>query len=197
MRIKEWKNITNQKNNKMQTTISNRIIRKLNPCYDPAEVIKDENEKLPVKEWVTKYRDLVKDPSDIIWLLCNKLFMSDKDIRLFAVWNAREILKLVKKPNPILIDTCNVSERYANGEATEEELNAACDAALAVWYAASVDRYAASTAILAALAVGWAAGAAGDAAAWATSRAAASAAGSDAAIAARDAQIDKLVTYFK
>ena len=38
---------------KEEKTISNRIIRKLNPCYDPSEVVKDENEELPVKEWVT------------------------------------------------------------------------------------------------------------------------------------------------
>ena len=58
-------------------TISNRIIRKLNPCYDPSEVVKDENEELPVVEWVQKYRNLVHAKSDIIWLLCNKLFMSE------------------------------------------------------------------------------------------------------------------------
>ena len=131
----------------MQTTISNRIIRKLNPCYNPSEVVKDENEELPVKEWIAKYRGLVKDPSDIIWLLCNKLFMSDKDMRLFAVWNAREALKLTDNHNPILINACNVSERYENGEATEDELNAARDAA----------RDAASAAARAAWAAAWAA----------------------------------------
>lgn len=69
--------------------ISNKIIRKLNPCYDPSEIVRDENEELPVREWVLKYRDLVKDKSDIIWLLCNKLYMSEKDIRLFDADFAR------------------------------------------------------------------------------------------------------------
>ena len=42
-------------------TISNKIIRKFNPCYDPSEVVKDENEELPVVEWVQKYRNLVHE----------------------------------------------------------------------------------------------------------------------------------------
>lgn len=110
-------------------TISNKIIRKLCPCYDPSEVVKDENEELPVKEWVVKYRDLVKDKSDIIWLLCNKLYMSSKDMRLFAVWCAKEALKLVKSPDQRSIEACNVVERYAKGEATKEELEDAARAA--------------------------------------------------------------------
>ena len=107
--------------------ISNQIIRKLNPCYDPSEVVKDEKEQLSVKEWVTKYRDLVKNKSDIIWLLCNKLYMSDRNMSLFAVWYAREAMKSIDNPDPRIIEACNVSEKYANGEATIKELAAAED----------------------------------------------------------------------
>lgn len=160
----------------MQTTISNRIIRKLKPCYDPSEVVKDENEELPVKEWVTKYRDLIKDKSDIIWLLCNKLYMSERDMRLFAVWCAREAMKLVEYPDPRSVTACNIAEKYARGEATEEELtDARNDAFLTV---------------------------SGDAeyAAWSAARPTATSAARATARAtrdaARDAQIDKLMTYF-
>ena len=157
--------------------ISNKIIRKLNPCYDPSEVVKDENEELPVKEWVHKYRYLVKYKSDIIWLLCNKLYMSEKDMRLFAVWCAREALKLVESPDPRSVEACNVAERFANREATIEELTAAKDAANdAAWEAAWAD------------------------AAWEAAYAAARAAANDASYAAKaaalDAQINKLLTYF-
>ena len=148
-------------------TISNRIIRKFKPCYDPAEVIKDENEELPVVEWVEKYRNLVHKKQDIIWLLCNKLYMSDRDMRLFAVWCAREALKLVDSPDPRSIEACNVAERFANGEATSEELGVAYAAAWAAAWAAT------------------------DAATDAAARAAA------AADAAWDSQIDKLLTYFE
>ena len=168
-------------------TISNRIIRKLNPCYDPSEVVKDENEELPVREWVAKYRNLVKDKSDIIWLLCNKLYMSDKDMRLFAVWCAREALKLVANPGPRSVNACDVAERYANGEATDEELAAARDAA---WTASDAARAASDAA--------WAAArAAARAATW-DARAASAAGGAARAAsdAAGDGQIDKLMTYF-
>ena len=166
-------------------TISNRIIRKLNPCYDPSEVVKDENEELPVREWVAKYRNLVKDKSDIIWLLCNKLYMSDKDMRLFAVWCAREALKLVANPDPRSVNACDVAERYANGEATDEELAAARDAA---WTASDAASDAARAATWDARAAAQdAARAAARAATW-DARAASAAAG--------DGQIDKLMTYF-
>ena len=155
-------------------TISNRIIRKFKPCYDPSEVVADESEELTVIEWVNKYRDLVHDKADIIWLLCNKHFMTDKDMRLFAVWCAQEALKLVDNPDARSINVCDVAERYANGEATEEELSAAWADA----WAAAQD------------------------AAWAAARAAAQAAARDASLAASwaaswDTQIDKLLTYFK
>ena len=110
--------------------INNALIRSFSPCYNPSRYVKDENETLPILKWVTKYRSKVPD-KDIIWLLCHKEFMSDKDLRLFAVWCAREALKLVDKPDQRSVEACNVAERYANGEATEEELDDAADAAAA------------------------------------------------------------------
>lgn len=159
------------------TKISNRIIRRFHPCYDPAELGIKESEYLPIAEAVEKYRDAVKNKGDIIWLLCRKQFMSDKDMRLFAVWCAREALKLLKNPDPRSLNACDVAERFANGQATSDELDAARDAA---WSAAmDADSDAARSA----------ARAAARDAAWA-------AAWSAAWSAARDAQIDKLLTYF-
>lgn len=159
------------------TKISNRIIRRFHPCYDPAELGIKESEYLPIAEAVEKYRDAVKNKGDIIWLLCREQFMSDKDMRLFAVWCAREALKLLKNPDPRSLNACDVAERFANGQATSDELDAARDAA---WSAAmDADSDAARSA----------ARAAARDAAWA-------AAWSAAWSAARDAQIDKLLTYF-
>lgn len=169
-------------------TISNKLIRKFRPCYDPSEVVKDENEELPVIEWVQKYRNLVHQKQDIIWLLCREDFMSDKDMRLFAVWCAREALKLIPEPDERSVNACDVAEKFANGEATEEELNSACAAAeAAAWAAETAANRAAVWAAVwaanrdAANAATWAA--------WAAARAAVRAA-------AEDAQIDKLLTYF-
>ena len=119
----------------MEKYINNKLIRSFNPCYDPSEKVSDENETLPVIEWVAKYRATVPT-QDIIWLLCRKEFMADRDCRLFAVWCAREALKLVDNPDIRSIDACDVSERFVNGEATEEELAAARDAAWAAAWAA-------------------------------------------------------------
>jgi len=62
---------------------------------------------------------------------------NDRSARLFAVWCARQSLKLIDEPDPRSVAACDVAERYANGEATAEELAAARDAAwAAAWDAA-------------------------------------------------------------
>jgi hypothetical protein len=144
----------------MYKTISNEIIRKFNPCYDPSKYIKDENEELSVIQWIEKYRN-VFPTNDIIWLLCRKEFLSEKDLRLFAVWCARAALEFVKNPDERSVEACNIAERYANGEATMDELLAARDAAAhataaaytvayhvyyAAYYAANDDAHAAANA---------------------------------------------------
>ena len=54
---------------------------------------------------------------------------NDRTARLFAVWCARETLKLIDEPDPRSVEACDVVERYANGKATKDELDAARDAA--------------------------------------------------------------------
>jgi hypothetical protein len=190
----------------MYKTISNAIIRQFKPCYDPSKLITNEIEELTVTEWVKKYRDVVP-AKDIIWLLLRKEFFSEKDLRLFAVWCAREALKLVENPDERSVNACNVAERYANGEATREELLAARNAATHatdvaytfvyhVYYAAyytvyddAIDYTSANTdyaAANAARAAAHASDAASDVASDVVS----------AANAARAAQIDQLLTYF-
>ena len=121
-------------------------------------------------------------------------------MRLFAVWCAREALKLISNPDKRSVTACDVAEAYANGNATKEELAAARDAAWAAAEAAAWDVWdAARAAEAAAWNAAWnAARAAGDAA-WAAAGDAWDAAWDvwDAWDAARDAQIDKLLTYFK
>ena len=201
----------------MKVHINNKLIRSFNPCYDPSEKVSDENETLPVIEWVAKYRATVP-AQDIIWLLCRKEFMADRDCRLFAVWCAREALKLVDNPDIRSIDACDVSERFVNGEATEDELTAAWDAVgdasrdavgAAAWDAWNTARAvgdawdAAEAAAEAARNAAWNAARAARNAAWNAARA--DRAARDAAWAARnaamdaawDAQLNKLMTYFE
>jgi hypothetical protein len=110
--------------------------------------------------------------------------------RLFAVWCTREALRLVDKPDQRSVAACDVAERYANGEATNDELAAAREAAWDAAWDTALDTawYAARDA----------ASAAASAAAWTAARAAASAAAWAAALdtawdAARAAQYRQLL----
>lgn len=68
---------------------------------------------------------------DAIWCL-RAVESHDKEIRLYSVWCARQVQHLMTDQRSI--DAIDASERFANGEATQEELDAACDAA---WNAAA------------------------------------------------------------
>lgn len=115
-----------------------------------------------------------KLPNDyLIWVATRPGVLSDKELRLFAVYCARSVERLLTDKRSI--NAINVAENFANGEATKEELEAA---GAAGWDAARD--------------AGWAAGdAAGDAAraAAGAARWAAGAAGWAAGDAARDAQV--------
>jgi len=115
-------------------TINNDLIRSFGPCYDPSEKKIPDGETLSVLDWVEKYRSVVP-AKDIVWLLCRNEFLSDRDLRLFAVWCAREALSLIDSPDPRSVEACDVAERYANGEASQEELAAARAAAYAAYAA--------------------------------------------------------------
>jgi len=198
----------------MKTKITYKDVVSFGPCYMPEEIgITDKNAAMPIPEFIKTFKYKVDDKEDIIWVVCRKEYMSDRDMRLFAVWCAREALKLVE-PDPRIIEACNVAERFANGEATTEELTAAEEAAAeeaarAAWNAAwcaSRDaaryaRYAANAAARYAARAAWnaawcAAGCARDAAGYAAG-CARDAAGYAAEYTFRDAQIDQLLTYFK
>jgi len=109
---------------------------------------------------------------DALWCL-QAVEGYDREIRLYAVWCARQVQHLMTDQR--LINAIDVAERFANGEATKAELDAAgaaSDAAWAAW-AAARDAVAAGAAASAAGAAALAAVAAGDAvAAWAASDAA-------------------------
>ena len=115
---------------------------------------------------------------DAIWCL-RAVEGYDREIRLYAVWCARQVRHLMKDQRSL--DALDVAERYANGKATHDELNAAWDAAWAAEDAAWSARDAAwDTAMAAgdardawgAMAAGEAAGAAARAAARETADAA-------------------------
>jgi len=119
---------------------------------------------------------------DALWA-CRSAPQYNRDWRLFAVWCARQVQHLMTDPRSIA--ALDVAERHANGQATDEELAAARDAA---WDAARAAAWAAARA--ASWAAAWAsAWAVARDAAWAVARdAARDAAWAVARDAARDAQ---------
>jgi len=115
-------------------------IRAFSLCYDPAKYL-PENWKGTALDIL----NVVDCPvEDRLWVVLRNEFMTDKELRLFAVWCARSVPQTDERS----INAINAAERYANGEATDEEMYAARHAAMsaasdAAWSAA---RYAASDA---------------------------------------------------
>ena len=138
---------------------------------------------------------------DALWCL-RAVEGHDREIRLFAVWCARQVQHLMTDSRSIA--ALDVAERFARGDATDNELTAAWNASRdaawnasrdASWAAAWAAAWAARDASWAAAgdAAGAAAGAAGAASRDASRDAAGAAAGDAARTAARDAQKAKLI----
>jgi len=193
--------------------ITLEFLRDLDPCYDPETIGFTEDLNLTPLQFIEQFEDKVKSKSDIIWLLCRPEFMNDRDLRLFGVWCAREALKLQSKPDKRSVLACDVAERFANGEATHEELKIAereawnaADAQI-VWIVARASARASASARAAAAAAAAAASArasaAAAAAASARARVAAAAAARArtaeraAAAAALGSQIERLKEFFR
>ena len=98
-------------------------INKHTPRYDPLIHLEADKEY--------SYTEFLKlehiPPEDRVWVM--RKFMSDKELRLFAVNCGRRALARVKNPDPRSLKACDVAEKFANGEASVEELKAANAAA--------------------------------------------------------------------
>ncbi len=107
---------------------------------------------------------------DALWCL-RAVTGHDRELRLYAVWCARQVQHLMTDPRRIA--ALDVAEKHANGLATDDELAAAWAAARAVAWAAGAAAGDAAWAARAAWAAAWdaARGAAWDAA-WGAARAA-------------------------
>lgn len=146
-------------------------------------------------------------PEWVIWVATCPGVLTDRELRLFAVWSARQVQHLMTDPRSI--NALDVAERHVHGQATDEELSASWEAAKkaawaaerivwearAAWAAAKADfreaAWAARTAALdAARAAGDAARYSAEDAAKEAARAAACAAKAAARDAARDAAWD-------
>ena len=114
-----------------------------------AEYLKSINACDPACEWQDgKDLETVWNTCErgdwMIWLLVNsENEVTDRELRLIAVKCARQVQHLMKDERSI--NTLDVAERFANGEATQEELTAARAAAWdAAWDAARAAAWAAA-----------------------------------------------------
>lgn len=97
------------------------------PCYEPSRYLS--------KDWSGTVFDILDKKEvpfqDRLWVILRGDLVSDKLMRLFAVWCARQVQHLMKDERSL--KALDVAEAFANGLATKEELDAA---RLAAWDAA-------------------------------------------------------------
>lgn len=122
------------------------------------------------KEWALASCASMKEvwekakPNWLFWVATRPSVLTDKELRLFAVFCARQVQHLMTDPRSI--EAIDVAEKFAQGKASDDELARAYAAARAAYAAAK-----AAYAVYAAAKAVYAVYAAAKAAAWATSNA--------------------------
>jgi hypothetical protein len=121
--------------------ITTELIRSFGPCYDPVTGLDKNGEQVnsgylseDYEATLLQFLDHPEIPTDDkFWLVLREYFIDAKILRLFAVWCAREYLKLMDNPDPRSVKAVDVAEKFAHGEATQEGLAKAEDDA---WHTA-------------------------------------------------------------
>ena len=108
-------------------------IRKFGPCYDP--------EKYLTEDWSGSILNIL-DKKDVLfedrlWVVLRTDFVSEKFMRLFSVWCARQVQHLMNDDSSI--KALDVAEAFANGLASKVELAAARSAARSAAWDAAMD----------------------------------------------------------
>lgn len=121
-----------------------------NPCYDPIIYI--------ANDWSGTALDILNmenvPAKDRLWVVLRDELISDKTLRLFAVWCARQVQHLLIDERSLR--ALDVAERFAHGEATKEELEAARSAVgPAAWSAAYSAAWSTWSAARSAAAAAW------------------------------------------
>ena len=102
-------------------------IRSKRPCYDPSRYLPEN--------WSGTLIDILDiqecSVSDRLWVVIR--FLNDAQNRMFAVCCVRQRMMLVDNPDPRSLSAIEVAEKFALGEASHNELNAAW---VAAWNAA-------------------------------------------------------------
>jgi hypothetical protein len=166
----------------MMTTLNQ--IRAHRPCHDGwSKLLRGLGKTAADDEviWLDQILDH-NNLDDALWCL-RAVENCDREIRLFAVWCARRVQHHMTDPRSVA--ALDVAERFARGEASDAELEAARGLAAAAWAAAWAAAAAARAAAAALAAAGeWAAAALAAAGEWAAAALAAAGEWAAAALAA-------------
>ena len=111
---------------KLHTTLNQ--IRSHNPCSNGWGKLLQHLRNTQADDELLSFATILESNGfdDTLWCL-RTVAGYDREIRLYAVWCARQVEHL--DPSGVAKKTNDVSERYAKGEATEDELEAARAAA--------------------------------------------------------------------
>ena len=125
---------------KLYTTLNQ--IRSHSPCSDGWETLLQHLGKTEQDDEPLSFATILESNGfdDTLWCL-RTVAGYDREIRLYAVWCARQVEHL--DPSGVAKQINDISLRYANGEATEDELEIAWEAARASWEAQRAAREAA------------------------------------------------------
>jgi hypothetical protein len=118
----------------MLCTTLNKI-RDCSPCTDGWNKLLKFMNKTKADDEPVSFATIVESNGldDALWC-CRSAPEYDKEWRLFAVWCARQVQHLMTDERSI--NALDIAERFANDEATQDELNAAWAAAGAAAWAA-------------------------------------------------------------
>jgi len=138
----------------MNTTLNQ--IREKSPCADGWEkLLKSLNKTKADDEPLSIITILDSNGlDDAIWCL-QAVTGRDREIRLYAVWCARQVQHLMTDKRSL--DAMDVAERFANGLATADDLAAAEEAATTARAAARAAAWSADATMAAARAAAWSA----------------------------------------
>jgi hypothetical protein len=114
----------------MLITTLNKL-KKHNPCEDGWKTLLKHLGKTKSDDEPLAFLTILESNGfdDVLWCI-RSAPEYEKEWRLFAVWCARQVQHLITDERSI--SALDIAEKYTNGEATKDELNAAMDAAMAV-----------------------------------------------------------------
>ena len=115
-------------------TVTVEQFMKFNPCYDEDKIKEIAGDK---KDWTALDVLALDIPAEHrLWSVLREEFIDAPILHEFACRCAEEALKLVDNPDQRSVAAIETKRRWLKGEATNEELAAACAAAYAAAYAA-------------------------------------------------------------